>query len=63
MNRKTIYAILLAAVAVALIVLLIKLVGGAYSVMSGALNTVLGVVLSIALVGIWIWMFLYARKR
>ena len=36
--------------------------GGAVTVLSGGLNTVLGVVVLVALVVIVVWMFLYAKK-
>ena len=63
MERKTIYAVLLAAVLIAVIVLLVKLVGGAVTIVSGGFNTILGVVVLVALVAIVVWMFLYAKKR
>ena len=47
----------------AVVVLLIKLVGGAVTVASAGFNAVLGVVLVLALVMIVVWMFLYARKK
>ena len=63
MDKKIIYAILGAAVLIAVIVLLVKLVGGAVTIVSGGFNTVLGVVVLVALVAIVVWMFLYAKKR
>ena len=63
MERKTIYAVLSAVVLIAVIVLLVKLVGGAVTVVNAGFNTALGVVLVIALVMIVVWMFLYARKK
>ena len=63
MNRKTIYAILTAIVALALVVLLIRVVSGAFSLLSGAVNAVLGVAVVLALVIIVIWMFRYASKH
>ena len=63
MDKKTIYAILGAAVLIAVIVLLVKLVGGAVTVVSTGFNTILGVVVLVALVAIVVWMFLYAKKR
>ena len=62
MDKKVIFAILGAAVLIAMIVLLVKIVGGAVTVLSGGLNTVLGVVVLVALVVIVVWMFLYAKK-
>ena len=63
MNRKTIYAILTAIVALALVVLLIRVVSGAFSLLSGAVNAVLGVAVVLALVIIVIWMFRYASRK
>ena len=63
MDKKTIYASLGAAVLSAVIVLLVKLVGGAVTVVSTGFNTILGVVVLVALVAIVVWMFLYAKKR
>ena len=50
MNKKSIYAILAAIVALALVVLLIRVVSGAFSLLSGAVNAVLGVAVILALV-------------
>ena len=61
-NKKLVYAILTAAVAIALIVLLVKVVTGAFSLLSGAVNAVLGIVVVLALVVIVVWMFRYAKK-
>ena len=63
MNKKTIYAILAAIVALALVVLLIRVVSGAFSLLSGAVNAVLGVAVILALVIIVIWMFRYASRK
>ncbi len=63
MNKKTIYAILTAIVALALVVLLIRVVSGAFSLLSGAVNAVLGVAVVLALVIIVIWMFRYAGRK
>ena len=63
MDKKIIYAILGAAVLIAVIVLLVKLVGGAVTIVSGGFSTILGVVVLVALVAIVVWMFLYAKKR
>ena len=62
-NKKLIYAALAALVAIALIVLLIKVVSGAFTLLSGAVNTVIGVMVILALVVIVIWMFRYASKH
>ena len=63
MNKKTIYAILTAIVALALVVLLIRVVSSAFSLLSGAVNAVLGVAVVLALVIIVIWMFRYAGRK
>ena len=56
-NRKLVYALIAAALVIALIVLLIRVVSGAVSVVSSGFNAVLGVVVVLALVIIVIWMF------
>ena len=63
MSKKTLYVLLAAAVLIALLVLLIRLVSGAVSVVGGAFNTVLGLAVIAALVIIVIWMFAYARRH
>ncbi len=64
MNRKkTIFAVLGAVIVLALIVLLIRVVTGAFELLSGAVNAVLGIVIIAALVLIVAWMLLYARKK
>ncbi|MBQ7692025.1 MAG: hypothetical protein IJT29_00290 [Oscillospiraceae bacterium] len=63
MNKKSIYAVLAAIVALALVVLLIRVVSGAFSLLSGAVNAVLGVAVVLALVVIVIWMFRYASRK
>ena len=45
------------------LVLAVKLVSGAFSVVHGALDTVLGIVLILALLILVAWMFLYAAKK
>ena len=62
-SKKLVYAILTAAVAIALGVLLVKIVSGAFGLLSGAVNAVLGIVVVAALVMIVLWMFSYARRR
>lgn len=61
--KKLVYAILAAAVAIALVVLLVKIVSGAFGLLSGAVNAVLGIAVVAALVVIVIWMFAYAKRR
>ena len=62
-SKKLVYAILTAAVAIALVVLLVKIVSGAFGLLSGAVNAVLGIVVVAALVLIVLWMFGYAKRR
>ena len=62
-SKKLIYIALAALVAIALIVLLIKVVSGAFTLLNGTFNTVIGLVVIIALVVIVIWMFRYANKH
>ena len=62
-SKKLVYAILTAAVAIALVVLLVKIVSGAFGLLSGAVNAVLGIVVVAALVMNDLWMFSYARRR
>ena len=62
-SKKLVYAILAAAVAIALVVMLVKIVSGAFGLLSGAVNAVLGIAVVAALVVIVIWMFAYAKRR
>jgi hypothetical protein len=62
-SKKLIYIALAALVAIALIVLLIKVVSGAFTLLNSTFNTVIGLVVIIALVVIVIWMFRYANKH
>ena len=52
-----------AALVIAVIVLLIRVVSGAVSVVSSGFNAVLGVVVVLALVIIVVWMFAYAKRH
>lgn len=52
-----------AAVVIGAVVLLIKLVSGAFALIGGALNAILGVAVVLALIVIVIWMFRYAKKN
>ncbi len=63
MDTRKLLCILAAAVAIALIVLLIKVVTGAFALLSGAFNAVLGVAVVIALIVIVVWMFRYASRH
>ena len=62
-SKKIVYAALAALIAIALIVLLIKIVSGAFTLLNGTFNTVIGLIVIIALVVIVIWMFRYASKH
>ena len=55
--------VVLTAVVVSLVVLLVKLIQGTAGIVGSAFNTVLGIVVVIALVIIVIWMFAYAKKN
>jgi hypothetical protein len=62
-NKKAApFLILVALAAVLLVVVLVKLLSGAVTIVSGAFNTVLGIVVILALVFIVAWMFSYARR-
>ena len=64
MNKNKIISIVIAlAVAVGVHVLAAKLISGAISIVSGAFNAVLGIIVIFALVVIVVWMFLYAAKK
>ena len=62
-GKKLVYAILAAAVAIALVVLLVKIVSGAFGLLSGAVNAVLGISVVAALAVIVVWMFAYAKRH
>jgi hypothetical protein len=62
-SKKIVYAALAALIAIALIVLLIKIVSGAFTLLNGTFNTIIGLIVIIALVVIVIWMFRYASKH
>lgn len=48
---------------IGVIVIALRLISGAVSLAGGVLNTVLGIVLILALAAIVIWMFGYASKK
>ena len=62
-SKKIVYAALAALIAIALIVLLIKIVSGAFTLLNGTFNTIIGLIVIIALVVIVIWMFRYASRH
>ena len=61
MKLSTIVFAVLAIAAV--LVFGVKLISGAISIIGGAFNAVLGIVVILALVAIVIWMFAYAKKN
>ena len=64
MNKKTApFLILVALAAVLLVVVLVKLLSGAVTIVSGAFNTILGIVVILALLFIVAWMFSYAKHN
>ena len=60
---KILGAVLALAVVIGAGVLVIKLISGAFSLLSGLLNTILGLAVVVALIAIVIWMFRYAKKN
>ena len=62
-GKKLVYAILAAAAAIALAVLLGKIVSGAFGLLSGAVNAVLGIAVVAALAVIVVWMFASAKRH
>ena len=63
--KKGTFALIIAAAAVLFIlaVLLIKLISGAVSIVSGVLNALLGLAVILSLIIIVVWMFRYAARR
>ena len=63
MNWKKLGGLLLALVLIVCgVILAVKLISGALSLVGGLFNTVLGILVILALVAIVIWMFQYAKK-
>ena len=54
--------VILAVVIISLVVLLVKLIQGTAVIVGSLFNTILGIVVVLALVIIVIWMFAYAKK-
>ena len=64
MNKNKIISIVIAlAVMAGVLILAAQLISGAISIVSGAFNAVLGIIVIFALVVIVVWMFLYAAKK
>lgn len=59
---KIIGAIIALLVVIGIIVLAVKLISGAFSLLGGLIDAVLGLAVFVALVAIVIWMFRYAAK-
>ena len=63
MNKSGIVLTVIAAfLAIAALVIIIKLIKGAFALAGGVLNTILGIVIVVAIVAIAIWMLSYASK-
>ena len=62
MGKYILYA-LAAAVVIGAIVLVVKLIGGAITIISGLFNVVLGVLVILAVAALVIWMFKYAARH
>ena len=64
MNLKKLGGMILAAnLLIGGVILAVRLISGAFALVHGALNTVLGIVVILALLAIVAWMFAYARKH
>ena len=60
--KKIITYLIFAAVAIGLLVLAVSIIRGAVSLAGGLLNTILGIIIILALVAIVAWMLSYAKK-
>lgn len=56
-------SVIAAFLAIAALVIIIKLIKGAFALAGGVLNTVLGIIIVVAIVAIAIWMLSYASKN
>ena len=64
MNLKKLGGLILAAILlIGGVILAVRLISGAFALVHGALNTVLGIVVILALLAIVAWMFSYARRN
>ena len=64
MNLKKLGGLILAAILlIGGVILAVRLISGAFALVHGALNTVLGIVVILAQLAIVAWMFAYARKH
>lgn len=55
-------SVIAAFLAIVALVIIIKLIKGAFALAGGVLNTILGIVIVVAIVVIAIWMLRYASK-
>ena len=60
---KILGILIVAAVAIALIGLVLKVVSGLFSLVGGLINALLGIAVIVALIVIVVWMFRYAAKN
>lgn len=60
--KKIITYLIFAAVAIGLLVLAVSIIRGAVSLAGGLLNTILAIIIILALVAIVAWMLSYAKK-
>ena len=56
-------ALILVLIVVGAIVLAVNLISGSFALVHGALDTVLGIVLILAMLALVAWMFRYAAKK
>lgn len=61
--KKLIIGITAALAAILILVVVIKQIGAAAGIISGAFNAILGIVVIIALIAIVVWMFSYAKRK
>lgn len=61
--KKILPVVFVGLLAILAVVLVAKLISGAASIITGAFNAILGLVVIVALVIIVVWMFRYARKN
>ena len=60
--KKIITYLIFAAVAIGLLVLAVSIIRGAVSLAGGLLNTILAIIIILALLAIVAWMLSYAKK-
>lgn len=61
--KKILPVVFVGLLAILAVVLVAKLISGAASIITGAFNAILGLVVIVALIIIVVWMFRYARKN